>query len=677
MYISLSAVIIVKMNSLPKYNQGHLFLSLTVAITIIFLIFLISSAFAYAEPIDSDNIVPGEIIVKLKNGQDINDSGLLAKVDGRVKKGISAGYHSVIKVKAGEELKEIQKLSRDPLVEYAEPNYRVTTGDPRINASSWNISSLGISAFPNDPNYIYQWNHQAVEVPSAWGETAGSGAVVAVVDTGVAYENFGIFIKLPDYSTTTFVPGYNFINGTIHANDDNGHGTHVASIIAESTNNGLSSAGIAYKAAIMPVKVLDSSGNGNSSDVASGVIWAANNGADVINLSLSSPSPSITLKNAIDYARNVKNVVVVAATGNGGTSSIGYPARYAGTIAVGATRYDGKRTSYSQYGTGIDLVAPGGDLRVDQNGAGIPDGILQQTIDSADPSSVGDFLFQGTSMAAPHVSAAAAMLKSIGVSDPDKIYELLTERAKDKGAPGYDLEYGFGLLDAYAALSLFSTTTHWNSGINNWSLESSKVTSGDFDQDGRDDIAVAYNYGGAHTKIWVFIATPSGYSGPILWWDSGPNNWDWDGSKIESGDFDGDGRDDILIVYGYQTTRQTKAWVFKSTGSGFMSPTEWWDSGPNNWDWDGSTPYSGDINGDSVSDLLMTYGYMDDRTVVWRFDSTTNSFTSPEIFWDSGPGQWRKSSSIFTSGDNDADDLVDIQSFYDFGSNNVSLIEIH
>ena len=108
-----------------------------------------------------------------------------------------------------------------------------------------------------------------------------------------------------------------------------------------------------------------------------------------------------------------------------------------------------------------------------------------------------------------------------------------------------------------------------------------------------------------------------------------------------------------------------------------MSPTEWWDSGPNNWDWDGSTPYSGDIDGDSVSDLLMTYGYMDDRTVVWRFDSTTNSFISPVIFWDSGPGQWRISSSIFTSGDNDADDLVDIQSFYDFGSNNVSLIEIH
>jgi len=304
---------------------------------------------------------------------------------------------------------------------------------------------------------------------SAWDISTGVGVTVAVVDTGVAYEDNGSTYKqAPDLANTSFAPGYDFVNNDTHPNDDEGHGTHVAGTIAQSTNNNEGTAAVAHGASIMPVKVLNSSGSGSYFDIANGIIFAADMGADVINLSLGGSGSSQTLENAIAYAYN-SGVTIVAAAGNNGTNSLLYPAAYNQyVIAAGATRYDEALAPYSNYGAGLDVVAPGGDLNVDQNGDGYGDGVVQQTFQ---PRCVGRFfrrncsyddfgyyLYQGTSMATPHVAGVAALVIANGnASTPDDVRSAIEETADDLGLPGWDNTYGNGLVNAPAALA-------WSSG---------------------------------------------------------------------------------------------------------------------------------------------------------------------------------------------------------------------
>lgn len=345
----------------------------------------------------------------------------------------------------------IESFKKRGDVEYAEPDYIA--------------HALMV---PNDPSYRYQWHldnasGSGVEAEQAWDVTSGAGAVIAVVDTGVAYEDYGkTYKKAPDLAQTIFVPGYDFVNNDAHPNDDNGHGTHVTGTLAQSTNNALGVAGLAYSASIMPVKVLSKTGSGTYSNVALGIRWAADNGAKVINMSLGGPADSQTLRDAVAYAYT-KGVMIVAAAGNDGTAVLSYPAAYNDyVIAVGATRYDKALSYYSNYGSGLDIVAPGGDLTVDQNSDGYKDGVLQQTF-SRSPKSFGYYFYQGTSMAAPHVSAAAALVLTTpissaydanlnGVWEPSEVQNKLQTTAKDLGGSGYDLLYGWGLVDAAAAV---------------------------------------------------------------------------------------------------------------------------------------------------------------------------------------------------------------------------------
>jgi serine protease len=298
---------------------------------------------------------------------------------------------------------------------------------------------------PNDPRYSEQWNFQMIGAEGAWKRTTGKGVIVAVIDTGVAA---GPTKKGPicrDFGGTRFAPGYDFINRDSDAYDDNGHGTHVAGTIAEATNNNEGVAGLAYDATIMPVKVLSGRGSGTSAGVADGIRWAADHGANVINMSLGSSSPSEAIHNACKYARR-KGVVIVCAAGNGFGEPVGYPAAYPECIAVSSVGQSGDLAFYSSYGKEVALAAPGGDM---QNGT--EGGILQNTI-LPDKRAVGGtddyYFFQGTSMASPHVAAAAALLEAQGVTDPARVRDLLTKTATAKDDPK---KYGAGILNVDAA----------------------------------------------------------------------------------------------------------------------------------------------------------------------------------------------------------------------------------
>ncbi|HCP14728.1 MAG TPA: hypothetical protein DIT32_02955 [Peptococcaceae bacterium] len=351
----------------------------------------------------------------------------------------------VIKVPEGKVKEKVREYARRSDIVYAEPNYYA-------------------QAFytPNDSLYSYQWNFgtmesAGIEMEKAWDlSTGASRIVVAIIDTGIAYENYLNYALAPDLSGTVFVEGYDYVNNDSHPNDDNSHGTHVAGTVAQRTNNSLGTAGIAFDTALMPVKVLDKKGSGTYANIANGIRYAADHGAQIINMSLGGSVPSATLEGALAYAYS-KGVTIIAAAGNDGTNHVSYPAAYNDyVIAVGATRYDGTRAYYSNYGAGLDLVAPGGDINVDQNGDGIGDGILQNTFDpnTKNPKVFGYWLFQGTSMAAPHVAGVAALLMAHGnATTPDEIRTALQETARDLGnTEGWEADYGWGLVNAYAAL---------------------------------------------------------------------------------------------------------------------------------------------------------------------------------------------------------------------------------
>src|SRR5262249_39789441 len=193
--------------------------------------------------------------------------------------------------------------------------------------------------FPNDPLYPKQWNFRQIGMPQAWKLAQGNGVTVAVLDTGIDYENYGKFHQLPDLAGLTFVDPYNFITNTTHADDDHGHGSHVTGTIAQATNNGIGVAGIALDVKIMPLKVLSASGSGSVAGIGDAIRYAADHGAKVINMSLGGRFGSKVLAKAVKYAHD-KGVVVVCAAGNDGSGHVSYPAAYPGAVAVAATQYD-------------------------------------------------------------------------------------------------------------------------------------------------------------------------------------------------------------------------------------------------------------------------------------------------------------------------------------------------
>ncbi|MDJ0728625.1 MAG: S8 family peptidase [Crocosphaera sp.] len=314
----------------------------------------------------------------------------------------------------------LNSLKHSPLkqyVDYIEPNYIYHALEA-----------------PNDPDYSKQWNLHNIHVERAWEETKGEGITVAVIDSGVS--------RVPDLRQTEFVPGYDFVNDRKDASDDHGHGTHVAGTIAQSTNNNYGVAGVAYHAKIMPLKVLSAQGGGSVSDIADAIRFAADNGADIINMSLGGGGESQVMKDAIDYAYD-KGVVIIAAAGNSNQNAASYPARYPKVISVSALDAAGQKAPYSNYGAGVDISAPGGS----ESGK-----ILQETIDPSTGETVFSG-FQGTSMAAPHVAGVAALIKATGVKEPNEILAVLTQSSRKVEDDTFNY-YGAGQLDAGEAVKL-------------------------------------------------------------------------------------------------------------------------------------------------------------------------------------------------------------------------------
>jgi serine protease len=335
------------------------------------------------------------------------------------------------------QLKALRKSEFAKHTEFIEPNYiyKIPTQEKVSDNGAVNPYTANATS-PNDPYYSQQWNLHNIGVEGAWSQNKGSGVTVAVIDTGVT--------QVRDLAETIFVKGYDFVNDKEAADDDNGHGTHVAGTVAQATNNNYGVAGVAYEAKLMPLKVLSDYGGGTVADIAEAIKFAADNGADVINMSLGGGGESHLMKDAIDYAYQ-KGVVIIAAAGNENDNSAAYPARYPHVIGVSAFGADGDKAPYSNYGAGVDISAPGGSE------AGK---ILQETIDPQTGNSVLLGL-QGTSMASPHVAGVAALIKSTGIKEPDAVLQVLEQSARVVTDDGLNY-YGAGKLNAEEAVKLAS-----------------------------------------------------------------------------------------------------------------------------------------------------------------------------------------------------------------------------
>jgi len=359
---------------------------------------------------------------------------------------------------AGQAADAARRLRADPRVESVSWDAEATIppdeasqeiaapNDRSMQAECAPRTSAAHAGFPSDPCYRYQWHLNQIGLPAAWKLGQGEGVIVAVIDTGVS--------RVPDLADTKFVPGYNFVADNEDASDDHGHGTHVAGTIAQSTHNNLGVSGVAFKAAIMPLKVLSARGSGSMAAIAQAIRFAADHGAKVVNMSLGGPMPVGAIGSAVKYAHD-KGVTVIAAAGNDGRGKVSYPARYPGVVAVAATQFDGSTTFYSNWGPQIDIAAPGGNTRVDQNGDGKPDGVLQNTIVPGNIKQNDYLWFMGTSMAAPHAAGVAALIVGAGVTKPDAVERMLIDTARKPVAKtdgGHDDHYGAGVIDALAAL---------------------------------------------------------------------------------------------------------------------------------------------------------------------------------------------------------------------------------
>jgi subtilisin family serine protease len=311
---------------------------------------------------------------------------------------------------------------------YVEPHYLYLTNSKTASARTGPAPII-----PNDALYSqYQWNLPSIKTEKGWNISKGDNhVIVAVVDTGVQLDHPDLQGRLVD--------GINIMDKKVPPEDDVGHGTHVAGIIAASVNNGEGVAGVSWFNKVMPVKALDSTGAGSTYSVAEGIIWATDHGAKVINMSLGNYASAQFLHDAIRYAYD-RDVVLIAASGNDNTARPGYPAAYPEVFAVAATDAKSHKASFSNYGSYIDVAAPG------------------ETIPSTYPGNQYAAL-SGTSMASPHAAALAALIRSVNPSlSNEEVMQMMRRSATDLGEKGKDDYFGYGQIDMLRSLEAADQT---------------------------------------------------------------------------------------------------------------------------------------------------------------------------------------------------------------------------
>jgi len=315
----------------------------------------------------------------------------------------------------------VRALSTAPGVRYAEAVVPMSIDRPLQSTAQRVLHAVRL---PSDPRLGEQWHLTRIRAPEAWAIADGTGVRIAVLDTGVDCGH-------PDIGAVCGET-YDAIENDSTQADGDGHGTHVASTAAGATNNGQGVSGVAWGATVLPVKVMDDNGDGNDAWAAAGLVWAADHGADVVNMSFGGSGLSRLMADALRYARD-RGVVLVASAGNSGDDSPNFPADADGVVSVGATLPSDERAAFSTYGH-VHLAAPGVGIL-----AAVPGGYDAMS---------------GTSMASPLVAGAAGLVRRLRPgSSPDEVESVLAETAVDLGQPGRDPYFGAGRVDLAAAMS--------------------------------------------------------------------------------------------------------------------------------------------------------------------------------------------------------------------------------
>ncbi|WRZ94634.1 S8 family serine peptidase [Streptomyces sp. NBC_01007] len=584
--------------------------------------------------------------------------------------------------------------------------------------------------------------------PAAAGLT-GAGSAIAVLDTGVATHHPFLKGRVvaeacfspidADYSATSLCPnGTEEQEGTGSADSETGpcatitecdHGTHVAGIAAGNGEGitGAPARGVAPGADIVAIQVFseftseDYCGAGAAPCVLSFTsaqlsalekVWELKqSGIPLVaaNLSLGSGRYTTACEDdphqaVIDQLLDAGVATVVAAGNNGYTDAVSSPACVSSALAVGATTDDDELAAFTNRGPLVDVFAPGTSIV-----SSVPGG--------------GYASKAGTSMAAPHVAGALAVLRQ---AFPTRSIESLEALLKATGKPitytgastpridiGQALSHrsdkpgdfnGDGKSDAaylydYGANSdgtshsaLWLQTSNgsgfnnpvkqWDSGTGSWNWSLSKTLSGDFNGDGNSDAAVLYKYadtsdGRGHSALWTFTSTGTGFNNPVKVWDSGTGDWDWDNSELVAGDFNGDGKSDVGALYKYANTSDGRGhsglWTFTSNGAGFNKPVKLWDSDTGSWTADNSKLVAGDFNGDGKSDVGALYKYVDTsdgrgHSALWTFTSNGAGFNKPVKLWDSDTGDWHWDNSELVAGDFNGDGKSDVGALYKYAN---------